>query len=148
VPGDFRPAPQAVVPVTPSDRIAEALERGDGAQAARWYFGLPVEQTRRLLEPRTSLQLARWLAEQRQAQAALVLYQRHLRDFPRGPGRAEAHLGAGLVQLYLLDQPASAYQHLVDALGSEPDPGTALRTRQALEDIATRQKRQVERWQR
>jgi hypothetical protein len=65
-----------------------------------------------------------------------------------GPGRAEAHLGAGLVLLYLLDQPAAAYQHLVEALGHDPDPVTAARAREALQEIAARQKLQVGPWQR
>ena len=112
-------------------------------RAARLYFALPAERTRRLLDPRTSLELARWLAEHGHGQAALVVYQRHLRDYPGGPGVPEAHLGAGLVQLHLLDQPAAAYQHLVEVLDGDPDPVTAAAARDALDDIAARQKRQV-----
>jgi membrane associated rhomboid family serine protease len=143
VPPDYREAQIEPVPGTPAQEIAAALEHGRGDQAARWYFALPPEETRRLLDPKTSLELARWLAEHRHAQAALILYQRHLRDYPLGPGRAEAQLGAGLVLLYLLDQPAAAYQRLLEALGHNPDPITAARARQALEDIAARQKLQV-----
>jgi hypothetical protein len=47
------------------------------------------------------------------------------------------------VQLYLLNQPAAAYQHLIDALGADPDDVTAASARRALQDIAARQKLQV-----
>jgi hypothetical protein len=140
VPDDYRDARAEAPPPTPAEQIAGALADGEGERAARWYFALPVERTRRVLDPRTSLELGRWLAEHGHAQAALVVYQRHLRDYPGGPGLAEAHLGAGLVQLYLLDQAAAAYQHLVEALGHDPDPVTAARAREALQDIAARQK--------
>jgi hypothetical protein len=142
-PEDYRAPREAAVPATPAEEIERAMTEGRPQQAAQWYFALPADRTRRVLDPRTSLELARWLAEAGHAQAALVVYQRHVRDYPTGPGLAEAHLGAGLVQLYLLGQPAAAYQHLVEALGSDPDPATADRARRALSDIAARQKRQV-----
>jgi hypothetical protein len=145
-PDDYREAAGVGPPPTPGDQIAAALAEGQAQQAAQWYFALPSDRTRRLLAPTTSLELARWLAEHGHAQAALIVYQRHLRDYPAGPGLAEAHLGAGLVQLYLLDQPAAAYQHLVEALGHDPDPITADRARRALDDIALQQKRQLRAW--
>ena len=46
----------------------------------------------------------------------------------------------------VLDQPAAAYQHLIDALGSQPDATTEARARQALQDIATRQPRAPGDW--
>jgi membrane associated rhomboid family serine protease len=143
VPDDYREASQTPPLPSTSEQITTALAAGEGRQAAQWYFALPVDRTRRLLDPTASLELARWLAENGHAQAALIVYQRHLRDYPGGPGLAEAHLGAGLVQLHLLDQPTAAYQHLVEALGHDPDPITAERTRRALEEIASRQKRRV-----
>ncbi|MGE3841556.1 MAG: rhomboid family intramembrane serine protease [Vicinamibacterales bacterium] len=124
-----------------AEDIADAAREGRYADAAQMYFAVPSEKSRRLMEPRTSLELARWLAEQRHGQAALIVYQRHLRDFPAGPGLAEAHLGAGLVQLYLMQQPAAAYQHLVDALDNNPDALTAGRAREALQVIGDMQKR-------
>jgi membrane associated rhomboid family serine protease len=148
VPDDYRKAGSDPPPPTPAEEIAGALAAGDGERAARWYFAIPSERTRGLLTPRTSLELARWLAEHGHAQAALTAYQRHLRDYPSGPGLAEAHLGAGLVQLHLLNQPTAAYQHLVEALSDHPDRVTAARARDALETIAAQQKRAVERWRR
>lgn len=144
LPPDYRAAGEPPPPLpSPASQIREALAAGEGRQAAQWYFSMPADQTRRLLDPTGSLELARWLAENGHAQAALVVYQRHLRDYPTGPGLAEAHLGAGLVQLYLLDQPTAAYQHLIEALGHDPDPLSADRARRALDDIAARQKRQL-----
>jgi hypothetical protein len=71
------------------------------------------------------------------------VYQRHLRDYPLGPGIAEAHAGAGLVQLHALGQPTAAYQHFVDALDHEPTPETERLIREALAEIAGRQKYQI-----
>jgi hypothetical protein len=143
-PREFR-APRAAAP-TPAEEIADALAAGDGETAARIYFALPAEATRRALDPKTSLELARWLAEHGHGRAALVVYQRHLRDDPAGPGTAEAHLGAGLVLLHLLGQPAAAYQHLVEVLELDPDPVTEDRAREALAFIASLQKRNLARF--
>ena len=71
------------------------------------------------------------------------MYQRHLRDYPLGPYAAEAHLGAGLVQLHAQHQPAAAYQHLVAVFDCDPHPQTAQHARAALADIAERQKFRV-----
>lgn len=144
-PREFRAPRRAAVP-TPAEEIADALAAGDGETAARIYFALPADATRRALDPKTSLELARWLAEHGHGQAALVVYQRHLRDYPIGRGAAEAHLGAGLVLLHLLGQPAAAYQHLVEALELDPDPITEERAREALAYIATLQKRNLARF--
>ena len=83
------------------------------------------------------------LANHQHPDAALIVYQRHLRDYPLGPYSAEAHLGAGLVQLYARDQPTAAYQHLVMVLDAEPHPDTEAHARSALAEIASRQKLQV-----
>ena len=74
------------------------------------------------------------------AQAALSVYRRHLRDYPSGPGLAEAHLGAELVQLETFGQVAAAYQHFLDALESDPPADIEQRARAALRAIALRQK--------
>ena len=71
------------------------------------------------------------------------MYQRHLRDYPRGPLAAEAHLGAGLVQLRALGQPAAAYQHFVEVFDYDPDPEVRRQARHALNEIAERQKFRV-----
>ena len=69
--------------------------------------------------------------------------KRHLRDYPLGPMRAEADLGAGLVLLRALQQPTAAYQHLVEVLDSDANPETAASARAALDEITTRQKFRV-----
>ena len=103
---------------TPSagELVAGMVEERQFSDAAQSYFQLTSEQSRRLLTPAHSVSLGDWLAQNRHAKAALVVYQRHLRDYPRGPLAAEAHLGAGLVQLRALGQPAAAYQHFVEVL--------------------------------
>lgn len=128
---------------TPAQGIGRALARGDFAAAAQIYFTLDSEQTGRILTPQDSLALGDWLQRNGHPRAALVVYRRHLRDYPQGPGAAEAHLGAGLVQLTSLGQPTPAYQHFLDALQLDPSPDTATRARAALDAIAAEQKFQV-----
>jgi membrane associated rhomboid family serine protease len=128
---------------TSAPTIPRSLAHGDFADAAKAYFALDVDETRRALAPEDSLALADWLERNGHPHAALIVYRRHLRDYPQGPGAAEAHVGAGLVQLRHLDQPTPAFQHFVDALDLDPSPDTAARARAGLDAIAARQKFQV-----
>jgi membrane associated rhomboid family serine protease len=121
---------------TPTGMIREAIEAGRFDQAAEAYFALGPEASRRFLTPDESLRLASWLQEHGHEQAALVVYRRHLRDYPHGPGAAEAHLGAAVIQFEKLQQPTAAYQHLLDALDLDPAPETATRVRALLDVIA------------
>jgi tetratricopeptide (TPR) repeat protein len=110
------------------------------ARAATAYFALPADQARQALRPDESLALGDWLAANGHGEAALVVYRRHLRDYPAHATAAAAHLGAGLVQFERLGQVAPAYQHFLDALDMNPDAGTATRARAALARIAALQK--------
>ncbi|MFQ5551986.1 MAG: rhomboid family intramembrane serine protease, partial [Gemmatimonadales bacterium] len=123
--------------------IARALARGDYAEAAETYFALDPEKTRRALTPEDSLALADWLERNGHPRAALIVYRRHLRDYPQGPGTAEAHVGAGMVQMTSLGQATPAFQHFLDALDLDPSPETAARARAGLDAIVARQKFQV-----
>ena len=138
-PREYRASPSEAPPQL-TEVIAEAIRRGDLQGAAEVYFSLPSTETRRVLSPEDSLTLAGWLAANGHAQAALSVYRRHLRDYPSGPGAAEAHLGAGLVQLEAFGQVAAAYQHFLEALELNPLPETERRARAALSLIADRQK--------
>ena len=137
-PEAYRKAPAGEAPA--ADAIAGAIREGDMLGAARAYFALPPDKARRALEPGDSIRLANWLAENGQGEAALAVYRRHLRDYPAGPGGAEAHVGAGLVQLHLLGQLAPAYQHFLEALDLDPAPETAALARLALDEISQAQK--------
>ena len=141
-PPEYR-RPAATPSRTAGETVAQLVADGNLAAAAPEYFRLGSEQTRRMLAPRDSIALGNWLARHDHYRAALVVYQRHLRDYPVGPMAAEAHLGAGLVQLTELGQPAAAYQHLVEVLEHNPDPDTQAMARQALNEIASRQKFRV-----
>ena len=123
--------------------IRQRIIDGSYEAAAPDYFQLSAARTTRLLMPEDSIQFANWLANNQHPDAALIVYQRHLRDYPLGPYSAEAHLGAGLVQLYARNQPTAAYQHLVMVLDAEPHPDTESHARSALAEIASRQKFQV-----
>jgi len=129
-----------VVDGAPGSMAEAAMRQGDMARAAAAYFALPAEQARRALRTEESLSLADWLAANGHADAALVVYRRHLRDYPTHATAAAAHLGAGLVQLDQLGQVAPAYQHFLDALDLNPDAETAARARAALSQIAALQK--------
>ena len=143
-PSEYRDYPRASG-TSPRDALQEALRRGDMGKAAELYFELPSEETRRLLPPDDSIAVANWLAKNGHSRAALTLYQRHLRDYPRGPGAAEAHAYAGLLQLNALREPTAAYQHLVEALDYDPPPQLETMIRRGLADIESRQKFQVPR---
>ena len=141
-PVEYR-SPPVRAKASPAQAMADLLEATRLEDAARWYFSIPAEQTRRVLGPDHSIALANWLARNGHPQAALVVYQRHLRDYPLGPKTAEAHLGAGVVQFNALGQATAAYQHLVEVLDLDPSPETAMLAREALAAIAGRQKLQV-----
>lgn len=126
--------------LSPTRALAGLISEGRFQEAARTYFGIDADRTRLLLPPADSLAMAAWLARNGQAEAALTVFRRHLRDYPRGPGVAEAHLGAGLIQLDVLGQAAPAYQHFLEALESNPTPEVATRARAALQAIGELQK--------
>jgi membrane associated rhomboid family serine protease len=142
-PQEFRRENAESIGVAPAEAIRHAIAAGQFADAAAAYFNLDPPATRGVLTPTDSLALAEWLRRHGHAQAALIVYRRHLRDFAHGAGAAEAHLGAGLVQLEDLDQPAPAYQHFLEALDCDPSPAVAAHARTALDAIAARQKLQV-----
>ena len=138
-----RPDAEPAAPVVDADPsstrgIRLLIAAGEHEAAAAAYFRLSPARTERLLMPRDSIEFGRWLANHDHADAALVVYQRHLRDYPLGPYLAEAHLGAGLVQLYARNRPAAAYQHLMSVLDTDPHPETEAYARRALVDIAKR----------
>ncbi len=118
----------------------DLVQQGQFEQAAQQYFALAPEASRGLLAPGDSLKLGQWLAANGHPEAALTVFRRHLRDYPSGPGRSEAHVGAGLVQLHHLRQVAPAYQHFQDALDSNPDAETERTAREGLRLITELQK--------
>ena len=132
--------PDVVLDEAPGSAVESAIGQGDMARAATAYFALPADQSRKALRPDESLALGDWLAAHGHGDAALVVYRRHLRDYPAHATAAAAHLGAGLVQFERLGQVAAAYQHFLDALDMNPDAETAARARAALSQIAALQK--------
>lgn len=121
--------------VAPSE-VQAAVDRGDMESAARAYFATPTPE---VLEPGSCLALGDWLADNGHTNAALVVYRRFLRAHPGEPGTAEAHLGAGLMELGR-GQLAPAYQHLQSVLDHQPSAETQARALDALHAIAEGQK--------
>ena len=142
-PTDFRAAGQPGVAGPPAGSLAALIEDGDYEAAARRYVGLSSTESRRLLSERHSLRLGTWMAAKGHPHAALVLFQQHIRDHPIGPTAADAHVGAGLLQLRAFGQPTAASQHLVEALGLDPSPETEALARQGLNQVAALQKFQL-----
>jgi membrane associated rhomboid family serine protease len=136
-PAEYRRGPTVPLP-SAGELVAQMIEADQFSDAAQAYFRLTPEQSERLLTPANSISLADWLTRQGHAQAALVVYQRHLREFPLGPLAAEAHLGAGLVQLNTLGKPTAAYQHLVEVFDHDPEPEVRRQARHAMNELAER----------
>lgn len=139
-PSEYRGDQSASRTAPAGDAVRAAIREGRFDEAATLFFSVPPDRTRGLLSVQESLALGGWLAHNGHAKAALNVYQRQLRDHPVGPGAAEAHVGAGLVQLRSFGQAAAAYQHLVEALDLDPSPDTERVAREALSVIASRQK--------
>jgi len=125
--------------------IAKAIADGRFEKAAELYFDVPAARSHGILEPSDSLALGSWLATHGHTRAALSIFQRHLRDHPRGPGLAEAHAQAGLLQLHAFQAPTAAYQHLIEALEYDPSRTLEKIIREALDEIAAVQKFPVQR---
>jgi len=132
-----------VVPLerSPAEEMAQAVRLQDYQHAARLYFGLRPEQIGGIMAPEESLALAHWLAAHQHTEAALILYRRHLRDFPRDSSRAAAHVGAGWLLLRELREAPAAYQHFLAALDATPTPDVEAEARQGLAEIAAGQRR-------
>ena len=141
-PHAYREVPSQA-PFSKGELVSDLVEEGRFDEASQAYFRVASDDSRQLLNPRLSILLADWLAQNRHSRAALVVYQRHLRDYPLGPMAAEAHLGAGLVQLNAFGQPVSAYQHLVEVFDHQPSPSVGSLARQALNEIDRRRKIRV-----
>ena len=139
-----RRAPAAEAPPI-GKKVSAAIRENNFGQAAKLYFELPSKATRGFLKPVDSIALGNWLAQNGHAQAALIVYQRHLRDYPAGQGAAEAHAYAGLLQLHVFREPTAAYQHLMDALDLKPSPDIESLVREGLNEIAAAQKSQARR---
>ena len=146
-PNEYGAKPHPVrEPKSAGELIGGAMARGDYDAAAESYFEIPAERAKGLLGANDSIALGNWLAKNGHPRAALIIYQRHLRDFPRGPGSAEAHAYAGLIQLHAFKEPTAAYQHLVEALDYDPPAELEAMIRKALAEISAIQKFRVPRY--
>lgn len=142
-PTDFGTPPASAAHYETPGSLADLVEHGDFEEAARMYVGLSSRDTMRLLNEPQSLALGNWMAARGHTHAALTVFQRHLRDYPIGAGAADAHVGAGLLQLRAFGQPTAAYHHLVEALELSPAPRTEALARQGLAQITALQKFQL-----
>lgn len=134
-----RPAPASL---KPAEAIEEAIRNERYEDAARLVFG-GDESVEAEVSPYALLSLARGLTEAGHANAALSLYRRVL---ARRPGRAlaaEAHAGAGLVQLHHLGRPTTAWQHFLDAIDLDPTSVAADQARRGIEVVEKMQRHRL-----
>ena len=118
--------------------IASLVERRRFDDAARLLFG-GDEKLEQQVPSHALVGLARGLTQGGHPTAALSLFRRVL---ARRPGRAleaEAHAGAGVVQLHHLDRPTAAWQHFLDAIDLDPTSVAADEARRGLEVIERQQ---------
>lgn len=137
-PSEYREEARPAATRSAAEAITALARRGDFEKASELYFALPYGETHGVLSPDDSIALGNWLARSGHAKAALTVYQRHIRDHPRGPGLAEAHAYAGLVQLHGFGEATAAYQHLVEALEHDPPPELEAMVRKALAEASVR----------
>lgn len=121
--------------------LAEKIADGRFGEAATEYFSLPATAAHRVLGPDDALTLAGWLRRNDHPVATLTVLRRHLRDYPSGPRRADAHIAAGYVLLEEMNEPTAAYQHFLDALDLDPDPELVALARNGIATIEAQQKR-------
>ena len=109
------PRPATDAPLAPRMAFTEALRAGDFDAALRAYSEMSrTEQT--LLDDTEVFALADWLADHKRHELALSILQRFIAAAPDDRALARAHLRAGLVQLYGLQQLPAAREHLLQVL--------------------------------
>lgn len=138
-PSEFREAKASRVTPRPAAAFPDLVMEGRMDLAAAAYFASDDHLFDRT-SPREVLLLGRWLSEQGKARAALSAFRRVLASHPVGSTAADAHLGAGLVQLRNLQRPTSAYQHFLEVIDLEPVSEAADIARQGLEFIEDSQR--------
>ncbi len=126
----------------PAHAIADEIAGGHFENAAQHYFALGRGGASGALAPDDALRLADWLRRNGHAEAALTVVRRLLRDHPRDPRAAEAHLGAGYLLLEDLAEPTAAYQHFRDALDMDQDGDVGALARAGIAAVQAQQKRQ------
>ena len=133
-PREYRDARPARPIQEREEAFRELVAAGKMAEAARAFFG-PHDHALDREAPREVLVLGRWLSETGDARAALSAFRRVLAAHPSGLMAADAHLGAGLVQLKNMQRPTSAYQHFLDVIDLEPGSEAAEIARQGIQFI-------------
>jgi membrane associated rhomboid family serine protease len=133
-PREFREARGHRAAAARRPSFADLVASGRLSDAADTYFATSDHILDRE-SPREVLVLGRWLSESGKARAALSAFRRVLASHPSGTTAADAHLGAGLVQLRNLQRPTSAYQHFLDVIDLEPGSEAAAIAREGIDFI-------------
>ena len=122
------------------DSVAELIDAGRLAEAARAYFG-GRETTRQALGAERAVALADWLRQSGAAEGGLAVLRRTAREIGSGPDAADVHLALARMLQDDLEQPVTAYQHLRTVLDLAPGSPAADEARERIAALAQRQKR-------
>jgi hypothetical protein len=116
-----------------ASRLRQAVAEGDAKTALGMLHQV---DSRELISwpPSQCAVLADWLDQAGHGSTAVRLLRSGLAGSAHAPERAEWLLCLGLLRLRQ-NQPTSAYQHLLDALDSHPEPAIEARAREALRHI-------------
>jgi membrane associated rhomboid family serine protease len=101
-------------PASPGEAFHRAVGRSQWQAALKLYTDLPARARLQLAEP-DLLELADWLSDCGQTEAALAILQRLLATRPRSPLLPQVHLRIGALHLREQRIPA-AYQHFLTVL--------------------------------
>lgn len=128
-----RTGPRVVTVGEAGSALALSVDKGERVEAMRLARQLHPDQILKELGGET-VRLAEWLADAGDPILAMTLLRRAL-GLPRDEiDQSRVYLTLGLVRLQQ-GQTTTAYQHLLDALDSDPDPETDARARAALGGI-------------
>ena len=119
-------------PAEPLEEVRDAIAAGDPERAVEALARIDQREMDQLA-PGECVMLAGWLHESNHPIAASRLLKNCLARHP-GANLAEVYLALGLMRLRQ-GQPTAAYQHLQSVFAHDPDPPTAARAREALEQI-------------
>lgn len=131
--GDGRKGSRSLI-----EHLNELIEQRQFAAAVQVYFSLRDENQRKQLSALTLLQLASYLYENKDYDAAMVIYRRIIAEYPLDSVLDQAYFGAGKVLLQKRSRWTSAYHYFLAAIDVTQNQHLAQAARQHLREIDSR----------
>lgn len=117
------------------EHLTELIEQRQFAAAVPVYFSIVEKKQRKQLAVLALLQLAYYLYENRDYDAALVIYRRIIAEHPLDNALDQAYFGAGSVLLQKRSRWTSAYHYFLAAIDVTENKILAQAARQHLREI-------------